>query len=217
MKKLFILLCFSLFIPWACFAQQPKPNQKYLVQLPIGYNENIKYPLFVAILWYDGTAQQQVNEWKFYANKEKYILLCPQFNEGYQQFRGREDKKLIEIIEEVEKKFSIDQGNIFLVGFSGGAQFVHRFAFKHPGYLKAACIMSAGDYDVPPDSLEAKKIKYFVAVGEEDERFKATEHFYQQLKNKGYDAVFESVPMAGHTMSSNFKGRVIAFLRKQIK
>ncbi len=216
-------------------------KQKYILQLPIHYNPENKYPLFIAIHWLNGTARQQINEWRFLANKNKYILLCPQFNlsrfnssllaaiplkkfgfdtpqlaagrfiEGYQQLRRNEAAKLVEIISEVEKEFSINREKNFLVGFSGGAQFTHRFVYRYP-FVKAVCILATREYDPPLSSLAVKKVKYFVGVGEDDERYKKMVEFYNLLKRKDYDVTFESFPLVGHNLHSGIKDGVMNFL-----
>jgi predicted esterase len=222
MKKLIILIYFIFFVQGVCSAQDfqvierflnDNPRQKYLIQLPKDYSLDKTYPLFIAIHWFKGNAKQQVDEWKFFTNKEKYILLCPEFRNGYQRLKQAEDKKLIQIIKEAKKRFSIDGDNIFLVGYSGGAQFVHRFAFKHPEHIKAACVLAGGEYDTPPNSDRARKVTYFIAVGEEDERYRKTLNFYNQLKKRHYKAKFEAFPLIGHNMHFNIKSAVIVFLR----
>ena len=221
-KKAFILFCCLLFTSSVCYGENPQlikkslsnhSAQKYLVQLPKNYSSEAKFPLFIAIHWLQGTALQQVSEWKFLTNKAGYILLCPDFADGYQTFRGQEDKKLIQIIEEVKKDFSIDESKIFIVGFSGGAQFAHRFALKYPEEVRAACVLSAGDYDRPRQLSETSRVKYFVAVGEEDERYGKTKDFYRQLKSLGFDAIFQSFPGVGHILHSSIKEAVMDFLR----
>lgn len=222
MRIFFIIFCYLCSFLSECFAQAAPQllerflgsdaSQRYLIQLPSGYRADKKYTVFIAIHWYTGTAEQQVNEWKFYANKEKYILLCPQFADGYQLFQQNEDKKLIEIIKELEQEFHVGRGMVFLVGYSGGAQFAHRFAFRHCAYIRAVCVLAAGEYDSLPFSSQARKVKYFVAAGEEDPRFKSTKRFYLGLKNNGYDVVFKSFPGVGHTLHSSIKGEVIDFL-----
>lgn len=219
MKKSILLLI--LFFPtFLCFAQnvemkernlQSDSKQMYILQLPIHYNPENKYPLFIAIHWLNGTARQQINEWRFLANKNKYILLCPQFNEGYQQLRRNEAAKLVEIISEVGKEFPINREKIFLVGFSGGAQFTHRFVYRYP-FVKAVCILATREYDPPPSSLAVKKVKYFIGVGEDDDRYKKMVEFYNLLKRKDYDVTFESFPLVGHNLHSGIKDRVMKFL-----
>ena len=220
-KKRSLVLFFILFFPFlTCFAQdvgikertlESDEGQRYLVRLPVRYNSEKLHPLFIAIHWLNGTALQQVDEWKFLCNKNGYILVCPQFSEGYQHIRKKEDLRLMEIISEVEREFSVDRNKIYLVGHSGGAQFAHRFAFKHP-FMKAVCVLAGGEYDDPPSSVEARKVKYFVGVGEEDKRYKAMTGLYSLLKRKGYDAEFKSFPSVGHILHSSIKSAVIKFL-----
>lgn len=92
-----VVLLLFFFSP-AGFAQAPQVVQKslpdssvapYIIQLPSKYSVEKKYPLFIAVHWYTGTAQQQLDEWKFLVNKSGYILLCPQFSDGYQGLGSR--------------------------------------------------------------------------------------------------------------------------------
>jgi len=48
-------------------------------------------------------------------------------------------------------------------GFSGGAQFAHRFAFAHPERVRAVAAHSAGSYDPPP--ARARHLPFLVTVG----------------------------------------------------
>lgn len=219
---LFIALCFLLFLPAICLAAGPvlleksladSRSQKYYLQLPSRYDGLKKYPLFIAIHWLDGTAMQQINEWKFLAQKNGYILLCPQFNAGYQRLAGGQGKKLLRIIAEVEKDYSVDKERIFLIGFSGGAQFALRFAYKNH-FLKAVCVLSLGDFDPPPSGQSAKAVKYFLGVGEKDSRYRLMGELYNLLKKKGYNVVFEAFPLVGHFLHPAIKDAVMRYISK---
>jgi len=218
MKRLFFLVFFMLFT-FKCFAESGvqerfSNGQKYLLRLPQGYTAAEKrYPLLIAIHWFRGNASQAVNEWGFVANKNGCILVCPEFADGYQKFARGEDRKLCAVIEDVKRDFSVNESKIFIAGFSGGAQFAHRFVFKHPLVCTAACIISAGDYDAPLNSKEAKAVKYFVGVGTSDERLAATTAFYKKLQAKGYDVTFKTFPQVGHTLHSSIKQAVSDFLK----
>ncbi|MCX5698904.1 MAG: dienelactone hydrolase family protein [Candidatus Omnitrophica bacterium] len=218
MKKILIFIC-MLLITQEIFAQSETLNrvlrndssQKYLIQLPRQYTAERAFPILVAIHWYSGTAEQQINEWRFLAQKDSYILICPQFYEGYQRLAGSEDQKLIAIIDEVSSEFSVDRENIYLVGFSGGAQFALRFVYKHP-FLKAVCILSPGEFDSPPKNEQLKSVKYFLGVGEKDSRLSIVKKLYNVLDKRGFDVSFESYPLVGHNIHSNMKSAVMKFL-----
>jgi predicted esterase len=220
MRKIVCVLFCAVSFLGVCFAQGPEliertlkgnVSQKYILQLPGRYASENKYPLFIAVHWFNGTAQQQINEWKFLANKKSYILLAPQFSEGYQTLRDKEDDTLVEIIREVENEYAVDRERIYLVGFSGGAQFAHRFAYRQP-FIKAVCVLSAGAYDPPPASGNVKTVKYLVGAGEEDERYAKAEKYASLLRKSGFDVVFEGFPLIGHNLHANIKLAVEKFL-----
>ncbi|MFH0856102.1 MAG: dienelactone hydrolase family protein [Candidatus Omnitrophota bacterium] len=218
MKRILLLIC-MLLIAQKVFAQSETldrvlrndPGQKYLVQLPRQYTTEHAFPVLVAIHWYSGTAEQQINEWGFLAQKDSYILICPQFSEGYQRLAGEEDQKLVAIIDAVSSEFSVDKENIYLVGFSAGAQFALRFTYKHP-FLKAVCILSPGAFDPPPRNKQLKSVKYFLGVGEKDPRLSTVRKLYNVLDKGGFDVSFESYPLVGHNIHSSMKSAVRKFL-----
>jgi poly(3-hydroxybutyrate) depolymerase len=220
MKKYIFLIITLLFLLQICFAQNTgamqralknDPAQGYVLQLPRKYSAENKAPLLIVVHWYQGTAMQQIDEWRFLAQKNGYILLAPQFTEGYQRLGGGCEQKLKDIISEVENEYSVDQDKIFLLGFSGGAQFAHRFAYRNH-FLKAVCILSPGDCDSPPSEPSAKSVRYFVGAGEEDPRYPVAKKLYKLLEKKGYDVTFKSFPSVGHTLHSSIKSEAIDFL-----
>jgi hypothetical protein len=78
------------------------------------------------------------------ANGYKYLL------EG----NIRYDEVLIDMVEEVRAAFRFEESHFLLGGFSGGAQFAHRFAYIHADMLKAVSIAAPGfvtllDQNVP--------------------------------------------------------------------
>ena len=219
MKKIIFSIIILLLFLQVCFAQNTgviqkvlknNPTQGYVLLLPRKYTAENKAPLLIVIHWYQGTAIQQIDEWKFFAQKNGYILLSPQFGEGYQRLEGGQEQKLKDIISEVENEYSVDHDRIFLVGFSGGAQFAHRFAYRNR-FLRAVCILSPGDCDSPPSEPSAKSVRYFVGVGEKDPRYPVAKKLYNLLKKKGYEVTFESFPLVGHVLHSNMKSAAMDF------
>jgi len=84
------------------------------------------------------------------------ILIAPLFSKArckrYQQLvvdPCRADKALLATLRAVAKKTGYDMGEVDLFGFSGGAQFAHRFAMMHPERVRRLAVASAGWYTLP--------------------------------------------------------------------
>jgi len=209
-------------VPAADSRQAPKilerslgndPQQKYYVYLPVNYDSNKKtYPLLIAVHGDPGSAQGMIESWYDFTNRDQYILLCPQFQNGYQRLQHQEDQALISIMNEVSDEFSYDSGKVYLMGFSGGAQFAHRFVFRHPDCIKAVAIISAGSYSAPPSDLSG--VKFFVGVGEYDtKRLDITKQFYQGLLDQGYDAQLKIYPRRGHSCEKDVISSVAEYFK----
>lgn len=92
-----------------------------------------------------------------------FALLLPLFRDTgphrvYQQLlhprRGtRSDQVLLEQIESLADKHSLDAERIHLFGYSGGAQFVHRLAMVQPQRVASLGIGAAGWYTWPDHQL----------------------------------------------------------------
>lgn len=72
----------------------------------------------------------------------------------YQQARDRKrgihaDQALLDILEFVGRECALDVSRCDIFGFSGGAQFAHRFAFLHPQRIRRCVAVSAGWYTMP--------------------------------------------------------------------
>ncbi|WP_227270141.1 alpha/beta hydrolase [Roseobacter weihaiensis] len=73
---------------------------------------------------------------------------------GYQQaaLRGRADLALIDLMASLAREGLIGANTLDLFGFSGGAQFVHRFAMLHPTRVAKLSIASPGWYTFPDNA-----------------------------------------------------------------
>lgn len=190
------------------------PRQKYYLYLPKNFDPARNYPLFIGIHWYKGTAQEQIDNWHNFTNRDQYILLCPQFKDGYQELRHKEDKILIHIMDETAKEFHYDSSKVYLVGCSGGGQFAHRFIFKHPTLIKAAGIIAAGSYSTPPADLGLAKVKFFVGIGQQDsQRLAIAQKFSQELSAIGCDTQFKVFPNIGHSCGIDSQMAVAEYLK----
>jgi len=120
-------------------------------------------PLVVCVHGIAIDAEEQIRLLSPFADRHAFALLAPVFEPGvwsdYQRLgrRGRgprADLALQALIEDLASELGFRVGDIFLIGYSGGAQFVHRYVLAHPSGATAAVAAAAGWY-TPPDPRRA--------------------------------------------------------------
>jgi pimeloyl-ACP methyl ester carboxylesterase len=103
-------------------------------------------------------ALEQIQLLKPLAEQYGFVLVAPLFASGtfrdYQRL-GRQglgpraDLALIRILQTIDSTTQLNTGKIALFGFSGGAQFAHRFAYAHSQRVSALVLGAAGWYTMP--------------------------------------------------------------------
>jgi len=144
--------------------------------------------------------------------EDKVIALAPVFGKGYHLSDEAASKQFIENFEWIKRNYNVHD-KMFLYGHSGGAQFVHRFAFKHPEYVIGVSAHSAGSWAGIEGWGEindaAKGIPFALSCGELDteKAFKGeAPHgrldwmnvFAEDLKKRGFVVRSEVIPEKGH-------------------
>lgn len=120
-------------------------------------------PLVVCVHGIAIDAEEQIRLLSPFADRHAFALLAPVFEPGvwsdYQRLgrRGRgprADLALQALIDDCASELGFRVGEIFLIGYSGGAQFVHRYVLAHPSRATAVVAAAAGWY-TPPDPRRA--------------------------------------------------------------
>jgi pimeloyl-ACP methyl ester carboxylesterase len=153
--------------------------------------------------------------WRSHAEREGFVLVCPSFQPGYQRLEAGADADLTAILDEVAQTQPAIRRPVFLVGFSGGAQFVHRWAFRHPAEVCGVAALSAGDYDLPPPG--ARGVPFLVSVGSADtgppNRVTLARWFHEALVRAGYRADLRIYEGVGHWLCEAAITDTLAFYR----
>jgi predicted esterase len=175
-----------------------RPQQEYYLYVPRGYTPTRSWPLLVFVHGSGGNGSDFFGVWKQYADLKGYILLCPTFTgDTFRLLSGGEDVLLLDMIAELKNKYRLTD-RFFLGGFSAGAQFAHRFAFRYPGLLCGVAAHSARSYDPPPPASFGAP-PFVISVGEMDvDRLESNRRFADELAQKGYDATLTVIPNTGH-------------------
>lgn len=101
----------------------------------------IMAPLFPAGI----TGPEDIGSYKEMVTKEKY-------ESGLAALRY--DRILLDMVDEVAERYpGIEASNFFLVGYSGGGQFVHRFIYLHPQRVISASVGAPGGITLLDESL----------------------------------------------------------------
>ena len=103
------------------------------------------------------------SRWASLAERNRWVVLAPQFDAArfdndYQRLNLggglRADRRLHQLVDLVGALLpGVETERLLLFGFSGGGQFVHRYAMLHPGRVERAVAAGAGWYTFPDPQL----------------------------------------------------------------
>ena len=147
-----------------------------------------------------------------WAPKRDCYVVGPSFpNDGYQLLLQDSDTQLVKLIEDLGRTLKL-KPRVFLFGFSGGAQFVHRFTQKYPDLVAGCAAHSAGTWSTGGEWGElnpaAKPIPLVISCGQRDTaksvpqapfaRIEWAHQFEQQLRSGGFAFAATYPKDAGH-------------------
>lgn len=120
--------------------------------------ETNKHKVIVAVHGISRNSVQQIQAYSNLAEKHGLWLLAPEFSEDsyphYQRIAktpssARSDLALNRLLLAFRTQRNISNLKIHLCGYSGGAQFAHRYALLHPYNVASLTLVSAGWYTYP--------------------------------------------------------------------
>jgi predicted esterase len=187
-------------IPNAAEHRLEKPSPYYLY-LPKAYSPERAWPLFIGVHGSSTDGRSCWKTWQPFADEKGFVLLCPELADSdgrLHQLHG--NQRLLDIINKLYQERSL-MANIFLAGFSGGAQFVQGFAFMNPAYVTGVSVMATGNYYQPPRS--ASHIRFIVLVGDQDNpvSIQNAKDLNAMLRGTGYRTELHVLPDIGHQIS----------------
>lgn len=149
------------------FALRSDQRFSYCLYVPSAHQHTTrKLPLVVVVHGTGRTAERYRTMYREFAEEHGCIVLAPLFPAGiiepedlnnFKRIRYhdiRYDRVLLDMVAQIGDRYSVDTERFLLQGFSGGGQFVHRFAYLHPRRLSALSVGAPGrvtriDPDVP--------------------------------------------------------------------
>lgn len=147
---------------WTCIADN---RFCYFLYVPKDYYSRDSLDLLVLIHQSRRNASEIRIPFISFAQEHSCIILAPLFpiapndprdSAGYKLLKGndvRYDKIVLSMIDEVAARYTrVNVDRFFLFGFSGGAQFAHRFAYLYPQRLKALACGAPGSQTLPDET-----------------------------------------------------------------
>lgn len=129
-------------------------------------------PVFISVHGISGNAREHAEQFAPFAERYGVVLIAPWFPRerfpDYQCLTGRRprsasrraDHALQRMVEEVGALTGAIIDRLYLFGYSGGGQFVHRYAMVYPGQVARYVVGAAGWYTFPdPDVMYPRGIK----------------------------------------------------------
>jgi dienelactone hydrolase len=136
------------------------PKQKYFLYVP--HRGGAGASVFVAVHGVKRMAKEHALEFAPFAEDAGVVLVAPLFPEGrfsdYQrlgrQGKGdRADRALRNILTEVAVMTGANIDKLYMFGYSGGGQFVHRYALVYPRHTARIVVAAAGWYTFPDSEV----------------------------------------------------------------
>lgn len=189
----------------ACYVYTPDP-----------INPETTYQLVVGVHGAGGKGNG-AGGMKGWAKRGDVIVIGPSFQtkgeRPYQNGDGIHAEKLMELFENLQEKYKL-RDKMFLHGFSGGSQFVHRFVMNHPKHVCGVSAHSGGSWatdNYGQISNSAKKIPFAISCGEGDtgkafgeapfNRVEWLGRFRDEIDKKGFCHIAATWPGVGHRIS----------------
>lgn len=98
-------------------------------------------------------AEEHARAFATVAARHRRLLIAPHFDvarfDGFQRLAGGIEEAVEALWSEVEACVGFALGPVDLVGFSGGAQFAHRYALLNPQRVRSQALVAAGWYTFP--------------------------------------------------------------------
>ena len=198
---------------------------EYLLFIPKAYHKEHKegnvYPIAICLPGWGVKVKNDINVWKFAAEKAGFFLVLPQID--YARINSHDDLFWAEAfifaaLQEAKTNYPIDNRRIYLTGTSAGGMMSINLALRYPDKFAAIGVMS-GCSLTRADFMKwankslpnAKGQKFYVVHGMKDPSVtlsdcKAT---IAKLKKNGAIIEFEPVKEGAHTLSTEMYKKII--------
>ncbi len=189
----------------------PNPTNavlRYYYYVPESLEGKSGYPIIFYIHGMGGNGKYLVHPGhQQFANEHNLAIASITFNFSESDFQKKQSYQYPEawagqafkdILAKLKSK-NINFKDVYLMGYSAGAQFAGRFAMQNPNYLRG-CVLLASGAKILPET--AQKTRFYCIVGAKDESFRVNNYheFLNKAKSLHMDASGKIFPKYNHNL-----------------
>lgn len=148
-------------------------GRDFWVYTPDEIDPDKTYTLVVGVHGFRGNGKGAAGYAKWVNQYDVIVLGASYNNDGYQYLQHGSDEQTVALVKQLRQDYKLHE-KIFIAGFSGGAQYAHRFAMKYPD-LVAGCAAHSGGTWATGDYAEravpnpkARGVVFVISCGEKD-------------------------------------------------
>ncbi|MDP4200884.1 MAG: PHB depolymerase family esterase [Bacteroidota bacterium] len=185
---------------WATVCAEERPTwhaQPPLIYYPNGYDSTDRWPLIIAMHGGNGNYESFAERWPEMANLLKAVIVVPagiiresEITNSWGSNMDAIEGPILKIASDFTHAHRVDASQVYLTGFSQGAQASIELTLRHPDIFHGAIAMSGFTSDPPNDSAlavaRARGVRIYAISGEyEDPTFHAQIQGIHDLCAKG--------------------------------
>jgi len=112
-------------------------------------------PPLVSVHGISRNAEEHARAFAPLAAEQRRLLIAPHFDalrfDGFQRLARDTEAAVENLWADIEVFTGVSQGPMDMIGFSGGAQFTHRYAMLNPERIRSQVLIAAGWYTLPSE------------------------------------------------------------------
>lgn len=202
-------------------SQIDSTEQPYRIYVPSSYDGRHAVPLIFTLHGTSGT-EATMFEAEHYLRggikqaAEKYgVLLVSPLGRGKTEYRGIGENDIFCVLEDVRKRYRVDEDRIYLTGHSMGATGSAYLALHRPDIFAAVAPLAAA-YSWPWLARNAKRLPFLWIGGADDEEFyhRGVAIGVERMRKFGAPVALEILPSEGHRGPVKDFDRVFSWLLK---
>jgi hypothetical protein len=199
-------------------ADYESARQRYQLFVPPGYKRNRAWPLVVFLS--PGDAPLGWHSWQKVC-EDNDVFFCCAYGAGNNVPPGRRIRIVLDMVDDVRRRYHISPEETYLAGFGGGARLACTLAFSLPEYFGGVAAICGGS---PPHGLDylrhraRDRLSVAVVTGADDpDRRECGVYLAPLLEDLEVRTRLWSVPKMGHEMPpADVLGEVYTWLETDL-